>query len=171
MFAGGLREIDRRLVRVGLLAIVRLDLVRVALLPAGLALGEFLVQVPGVQEHEGGKLHGPGGRVDGTAVAGLDQQRQQAAMVQVRVGEDDRVELGRLEGERDPVADRLVGAALEHAAVDEHPRSIGRQQELRAGHGGRATQEVDLHACIVTGTGLRRGIVAPMTHLDRIATP
>ena len=54
----------------------------------------------------------------GPAVAVLDQQRQQAAVVEVGVGQQDRVELGRVERERDPIADRLVGAALEHAAVD-----------------------------------------------------
>ena len=62
------------------------------------------------------------------------------------MGQQDRVELGRVEGERDPVADRLVRAALEHAAVDEDLRALGDQQELRAGDGGGAAEELDVHA-------------------------
>ena len=66
-------------------------------------------------------------------------------MVEVGMGQEDGVEVGRLEGERDPVADRFVRAALEHPAVDEDPGPLGDEQELRAGDGRRATEEVDLH--------------------------
>ena len=67
-------------------------------------------------------------------------------MVQVCVGQDDRIELARVERERDPIPDRLVRAALEHPAVDEHARPFGDEQELGTGDGGRATEEVDLHS-------------------------
>ena len=59
------------------------------------------------------------------AIAGLDQQRQQAAMVEMGVGQQDGVELVRVERERDAVADRFVRAALEHPAVDEDPGPVG----------------------------------------------
>ena len=61
------------------------------------------------------------------------------------MGQQDGVELARVERERDPVADRFVRAALEHPAVDEDPGPLGVEQELRAGDGRRATEEVDLH--------------------------
>ena len=122
--AGG-REVDRRLVGVRLLAVVGLDLVGMALLPARLALGELLVQVSGVEEHEGRQLDGPGRRVDRPAKPALDEERQQAAVVEVGVGQHDGVELRGVEPERDPVADGLVGAALEHAAVDEDAGPLG----------------------------------------------
>ena len=64
------------------------------------------------------------------------------------VGQEHGVELGRFERERDPVPDRLVRAPLEHAAVDEHPRPFGDEQELRPGDGRRATEEVDVHRAV-----------------------
>ena len=139
-------QVDRRLVGLRLGSVICLDEVRVALLPARLALGELLVQVSRVEQHERRQLDGPGGRVDRARVAGLDEQRQATAMVEVRMGQHDRVELRRIEPERDPVPDRLVGAALEHPTIDQDLRSIGGDEELRAGDGGGPTEEVDLHA-------------------------
>ena len=75
----------------------------------------------------------------------VDDVGDQAAVVEMGVGQEDRVERRRVEPERDAVADGLVGAALEHAAVDEDPGAIGDEQELRAGDGRRAAEEVDLH--------------------------
>ena len=60
------------------------------------------------------------------------------------MGQEYRVEGLRVVGERDPVADRFVGAALEHPAVDEDPRPVGRQEELGAGDGGRRAEELKL---------------------------
>ena len=70
--------------------------------------------------------------------------------------------LCRVEAERDPVADRLVRAALEHAAVDQDPGPLGLEEELRTGDGGRATQEVDLHGGHGDSPHVHRGIVASM---------
>ena len=92
----------------------------------------------------------------------LDEERQQAAMVQVGVGQHDRVETLRVEAERDPVADGLVRAPLEHAAVDQDPGPFGLEEELRTGDGGRATQEVDLHGRHGDSPHVHRGIVASM---------
>ena len=61
------------------------------------------------------------------------------------MGQEHRVQLGGVEGERDPVPDRLVGTALEHAAIDQHASPFRGEQELRARDGGRATEELDLH--------------------------
>jgi hypothetical protein len=103
------------------------------------------VELAGVEQHEGRQLDRPGRGVDRAGIALLDEERQQAAVVEMRVGHQHRVQLARFEGERDPVADGLVRAALEHAAVDEDARSRGLDEVLRAGDGGRATEEVDLH--------------------------
>jgi hypothetical protein len=84
--------------------------------------------------------------MDRPFVAGLHEQRQQAAVVEMGVGQEDGVELGRVEGERDPVADRLVRAALEHPAVDEDLSALRGQQELRPGDGRGAAEELDVHA-------------------------
>ena len=50
-------------------------------------------------------------------------------MVEVSVGEDERVDARRIEAQRDAIADRLVGTPLEHAAVDEDPGSSRGHQE------------------------------------------
>ena len=89
------------------------------------------------------------------AEALLDQQRQQPAVVEVGVGEDDRVERRRVNAQRHPVAHRLVGAALEHAAVDEDPRPAGVDEVARARDGPRPAEEGELHASIVTHAARR----------------
>src|SRR6185369_431792 len=58
-------------------------------------------------------------------------------------------------GQRDPVADRLVGAALEHPAVDQDAGSAGLEQVLRAGDGGGTAEEVEVHLRSVAPTALR----------------
>jgi len=118
-------EVDGGLVLVGLLLVVGGDGVGVTLLPARLALGELLVELARVEEDEAGQLDRPGGGVDGASVAVLDEEREEAAMVEMGVGQQDGVELLRVVRERDPVADRFVGAALEHPAVDEDLRPFG----------------------------------------------
>ena len=93
----------------------------------------------------------PGGRVDRAAVAGLDQQRQQPAVVEVGVGQQDGVELAR--------ARRRTGSRLRIDSfglpwnIPQSMRTRARsviEQELRAGDGRRAAEEVDLHARMVT---------------------
>ncbi len=138
-------QLDGLRVLVGLLAVVGLDLVGVALLPARVALGELLVELARVEQDQGRQLDRSGGRVDRAAVPGLHSSGQQPAVVEVGVGQQHRVELGRVERERDPVADRFVRAALEHAAVDQDPGPLGDEQELRARDRGGAAEELDVH--------------------------
>ena len=86
--------------------------------------------------------------------------RDQAAVVEMGVGEEHGVEVRRVVGERDAIADRLIGASLEEAAIDEHPGAVGDEEELGAGHGGGSAEEVDLHRRIVTRLSWR-GSVSP----------
>ena len=115
------RQLERRLVLVGLAAVVGRDLVGVVLLPARVSFRELLVELARVEQDERRQLDRAGRRVDPSAVAGLDEQRQEPAVIEMGVGQQDRVELVRLVGERDPVPDRFVRAALEHPAVDQDP--------------------------------------------------
>ena len=126
-------------------AVIGLDLVRVALLPARLALGEFLVEAAAVQEDEGRQLGGTGGGVDVAAVPLADQHRQEAAVIQVGVGDQHGVQGGGVVVERDPVPDGFVRRALEHAAIDEDAGPPGDQEILGAGDGLGATKEVEVH--------------------------
>src|SRR5207253_8956468 len=67
------------------------------------------------------------------------------AMIQVRVRQQDRVDLARRVGERHAVADHIVRAALEHAAVDEHAGPVGLEQVLRTRHRPRRAQKLQTH--------------------------
>ena len=120
-------------------------LVRVALLPAGIPLRELLVELARVEQDQSRQLDRPRRREDRAPIAGLHEQRDQPAMVEMSMGQQHGVEGRGVEVERDPVADRLVRAALEHPAIDEDPRLAGLEQVLRARHGRGAAQEVDLH--------------------------
>ena len=160
-------QVDSRLVLVGFTLVVRDDLVGVALLPARLALGELLVELARVEQDERGQLDGAGGGVDRSFVPVLDQQRQQAAVVEMGMGQQHGVEIGRIEGERDAVADRFVRAALEHPAIDEDLGPLGDEQVLRAGDGRRAAEEGDLHGRMVTAQGPCRRILRAHEHHER----
>src|SRR2546428_6591704 len=71
--------------------------------------------------------------------------RDEPAMIQMRVREQDRIDLAGLIGERHAVADHIVRAALEHAAVDEHARPVGLEQILRARHRPCRAEKVQAH--------------------------
>ncbi len=51
----------------------------------------------------------------------------EAAVIEMRVRQEHRVDGPWLVRERDAVAQYVVRASLEHAAIDEHPRAIGLQ--------------------------------------------
>ena len=121
-----------------------------ALLPARLTLRELLMELAGIEQDQGRELDRAGRGVDRAAVALADKDREQPAMVEVCVRQEHGVELARVERERDAVTDRLVRAALEHPAIDEHLRPFGNEQVLGTSDGGRATKEVDLHPRMVT---------------------
>src|SRR5438128_9108504 len=71
--------------------------------------------------------------------------RDEPAVIEMRVREQERVDLARRVGERHAVADHIVRAALEHSAVDEHARSVGLEQILRTCHRPRRPEKVPAH--------------------------
>ena len=71
--------------------------------------------------------------------------RDEPAVIQVRVRQQDRVDLARRVRERHAVADHIVRAALEHATVDEHARPVRLEQILRACHRPRRAEKVQAH--------------------------
>ena len=119
---------------------------RVALLAPDEALGELLLELARVEEDQGRQLDRPLRRPHRTFESGLDHVRDQAAMVEVGMGQQDRVDPGRIVGQRNPVANRLVRAALEHPAVDQDRGPVRREQVLRAGHRGGRAEELEVHA-------------------------
>ena len=135
-------------------------LVRVLRRPVALPLGVFLLELARVEQHESGQLDRAPGGVDRPFEALGYDPRNEAAVVQVGVGQDDRVEGGGIVGRRDAVADDLVGAALEHAAVDQHTGSIGDEEELGTGDGVGSAEEADFHTRILPSIRVRRARVA-----------
>ena len=89
--------------------------------PVALALGELLLEFARVQQDQRGQLDRAASGVDGTAEAFGHDVRDEAAMVEMGVGQDDRVQRRRVVGEGNAVAHDLVRTALEHAAVDRAP--------------------------------------------------
>ncbi len=124
-------------------------LVRVLGRPVAVALRVLLLELARVEQHESGELDRAPGGVDGPVEALGHDVGDEAAVIQVRVGQDDGVEARRVVGQWHVVAHHLLRAALEHPAIDEHPGTFGGQQELRSGDGVGRPKEVDFHAPIL----------------------
>jgi hypothetical protein len=121
-------------------------LVGVAPLPARAPFRELLLEPAAVEEDDLDQLRARAREVDGAAEARADGQRQEAAVIEVGVRDQDRIQGGGVEAQRHPVADHVVRAALEHPAVDQDAGALGGDEEARAGDGARATEEAQLHA-------------------------
>src|SRR5437773_9208765 len=71
--------------------------------------------------------------------------RDEPAVIEMRVREQHRVDVGWRVGELHAVADHIVRAALEHPAVDEHARPDRLEQILPACHRPRRAEKVQAH--------------------------
>ena len=106
-------------------------------------LGVAHLDARGVAQHVHAEVARGGRAVDAPLEPRLDERRQRARVVDVRVREDDRVGgdgLGRQLGIARP---RLVAPPLVHPAVDEHAPGGGLDEVHRAGHFLRGTKEAD----------------------------
>jgi hypothetical protein len=83
------------------------------------------------------------------------------------MGQDDRIQSGRIVRQWDAVADDLMWTALEHPAVDEQPGSIGDEEELGTGDGIGSAEEVDFHACILPSCWVWCAPFRAMMYADR----
>ena len=113
----GIADLAAIVLRRGLLVIGGL---RVPLRAPLAALRELLLQLGGVEEHQRRELHGAGRREDRGAHALRVHERDEAAVIEVGMGEEHGVDRRGVVRERRAVVLGLVRVALEHAAVDEH---------------------------------------------------
>jgi hypothetical protein len=116
---------------------------------AALAFGEgglFLLQAAGVRQHDPAQGPGRRGAPDPAAEAVAHQPRKVTAMVEVAVGQHDRVQAGRRHRERRPVAQAQGLVALEQAAIDQHPCASCVEEVARAGHGRVGAEEGQFEA-------------------------
>src|SRR5437870_2013510 len=83
-----------------------------------------------VKQHQPGELDRSCRRVDRAAEAARHEVRDQAAVVEVRVRQEQRIDLTRIEREREAIADGLVWAALEHPQSTSTRALAGVEEEL-----------------------------------------
>ena len=97
-----------------------------------------------VAQHHFAQVARGGRGVDRAAVAGLHERRDAAAVVDVRVGEDDRVDLLRRERHRAVRLERLLAVALQQAAVHEDAMAVVFDRMERAGGGAGGADEAEV---------------------------
>ena len=72
----------------------------------------------------------------------LDQGRKIAGVVQMGMGEQHRIDRGRLDGKLRPVALAQLLVALEQAAIDQDALASGLDQVTRTGDGAGGTEKL-----------------------------
>jgi hypothetical protein len=128
-----------------------------------------LLDVRRVEQHHAEQVRRGAGADDGPLEAHRHQAGQQAAVVDVRVGEQHEVDVRRVEGPGQVVARLHLAATLVHAAIDEEARAARFHQETGAGDFLRGAEKAEFHApalllrvwCI--DAKHRHGIVPPET--------
>ena len=109
-------------------------------------LGLLFLQMGAVEQHDLEQLGGGRRDVDRPAVTQGSQARQQARVVDVRVGEQDEIQAMQVEIERRQVFCPGVVPALEHAAVHQKAHASRFDQGAGAGYLARATEKAKPHA-------------------------
>jgi hypothetical protein len=143
------------------------SLVRVLGGPVAVPLGVLLLELARVEQHQGRQLDSAPRGIDGAVEAFGHEVRDEAAVIEMGVGQDDRVQRRRVVGEGNSVADDLVRTSLEHAAVDQDAGSIGDEEELGTGDGVGSAEEVDFHVRILPSWRLERAPSAARRPRDR----
>ena len=105
-----------------------------------------------VRQHHRAKIDGGAGRMDRAGKALLDQLRQEPAVVDMRMRQDDSVNRVRRERERAIVQFPLRLRSLEQAAVDENPPA--RRFDLIAGAGDAVGRAMEAQNRIRAATAL-----------------
>ncbi|MCY1298507.1 hypothetical protein D9M70_479970 [compost metagenome] len=113
------------------------------MLGEALAVGEFgilLLQIGAVQQDQFRDVAGCGGGMDAALESVCHQPRQVAAVIQMGMGQHDRVDVGGRDGQALPVELAQVLQALEQPAVDQQAGVSVAQQVLGSGDGAGAAK-------------------------------
>src|SRR5690606_26518173 len=105
----------------------------------------FFLQVPAIGQQNLAQIKRRRRAIDLPAEALLDQARDVATVVQVGMGEHDRIERSRIKRKVFPVAQAQGLVALEQATVDEDVAGRRGQQILGTRYGSGGPQKLDLH--------------------------
>lgn len=99
------------------------------------AIGFLLLQVAAVGQEHATERAGSAGRKDGAAKSVAAERRQVTAVIQMGMGEHDRVERAGVDVRRFPVAQTQFLETLKEPAVDENMFGSGGYEEAAAGDG------------------------------------
>ena len=109
------------------------------------ALRIFFLQLRGVRKHDAREIRG-GRRAEDAALEALrDQPRQIAAVIEMRVRQDDRLDRVSANGQRLPVALAQVLQSLKQPAIDEDAVTVHFEEMFRSSHRAGRTQERQRH--------------------------
>ena len=104
-----------------------------------------LLNLCGILEHDRRKITSGEGGVDVSRKSVPDKVRQVAAVIDVRVAEQDTIKLRRIEGELAIAFDGLIPMTLKQSALQKNSTLIDLQQIHRACGRARGTVKVDSH--------------------------
>ena len=105
-------------------------------------VGFFLLEVAAVREHDLGQFAGAFGAVDRATKPLVDEPRDVPAVIDVGMGQQDRVDRLRRDRERRcQFCEAQALGPLEQSAIDQHSTIGGFEQRLAAGHGLSTSEE------------------------------
>src|SRR5262245_330766 len=105
----------------------------------------FLLDVHAVEQHDVGDVGRCVGAEDRSPVAATEKTRQIAAVIDVRMREDDGIEMRRIVKEVLVLAPRLGSVPLKQAAIQKHLELSTLDHVLAASDFPRRTAKRDLH--------------------------
>ncbi len=106
-------------------------------------LGVKLLDAAGIRQQDFAKIARQAGAQDRSPEPVIDEHGQVAAVIEMRVGEDDSVEARGIKRRTVPVAQTKLLVTLEQAAIDEEPGMACLDQEPGARDGSGGTEESD----------------------------
>ncbi len=136
-----------------------------------MAVGEvrvLLLQMPTVGQQNVAKVAGRTGAMDRPLESVANEERQTARVVEMGVGQDDRIDPFRVYRELLPVAQAQLLEALKEAAIDEDPAIGDLHEVFRAGDCPDAAEKRDVvPGAAIAFPGLARLDALPdVTHCE-----
>ena len=110
------------------------------------SLGVLFLQLRSVFEHDPGEVFGRRRTPDPSLETLCDQPRQKAAVIEVRVRENHRLDGIRPDRKRLPVSLTEILQSLKEATIDEQPSPVHLEQVLGSGDGARRAEKSQRHA-------------------------
>ena len=114
-------------------------------MPAHIA-GVFLLNLRAVAQHDRGDVGRRGRAEDRSAKSGPIESRKIPAVINVRMRENDAVEVFRVTVELLVLLARFLAATLKKTAVEQHAQVVGLDEMLAAGDFSRRPEKRELHA-------------------------